>query len=212
MRRDLTIVGEVIMCNLRWRRSRLWTAVTRSLLPSLHLWNIYDDCHNNAGDDIIILCDGGDRAGRNIWTLLTIAKSQSRALQNAPADTLHNFKTFSTQVNINLEYSNHNDVGSSTPWDAGLDVDIQICESSGSWRCAQTRRGRIAHINLLIRSIIRLADELQSCEVEYIKSPFSAITCIVGSVCGPVAGRTGEGGEPITYFVRPTSHQKFACS
>lgn len=86
-----------------------------------------------------------------------------------------------------------------------IDFDIQICKSrTESSRCAQTRRPRIAHINLLIRSIIRLADELQSCEVEYIKSPFSAIACIVGGVCGH-GGRHRRGRR--AYNVFRTSHQ-----
>lgn len=82
---------------------------------------------------------------------------------------------------------------SSYPSEPDFDIDIQICKSRmDSRRCAQTRRPRIAHINLLIRSIIRLADELQSCEVEYIKSPFSAIACIVGGVCGAGGRRSRE--------------------
>lgn len=47
------------------------------------LWNIYDDSHNNAGDDIIILCDGGDGRGGISERSLPLQNRNREAFQGA---------------------------------------------------------------------------------------------------------------------------------
>lgn len=174
------------------------------------LWNIYDDSHNNAGDDIIILCDRGVGWGGISERFLPLQSRNASAQRTATLQLL-NIRTWISNLN-------------STPHPKMRRVTFKFLRNSLNMKsalCAQTRHPRIAHINLLIRSIIRLADE-PSCEVEYIKKPFFSdrMHCAVrafGGCRGLVpAGRRRcsrvRGGEPILYFVRPTSHQKFACS